>query len=99
MREPFGVFEGRAAIRGLFEDWVGTYDEFEYEVEERWDLGSGVIFLVWVQRGRLRGSTGWVQVRGASVGRWVDGLIERSTNYLDIDEARAAAERLAQERR
>jgi hypothetical protein len=29
---------------------------------------------------------------------WVDGLIERVTAYLDIEEARAAAERLAEER-
>jgi hypothetical protein len=27
-----------------------------------------------------------------------DGLIERTTNYADVDEARAAAERLAEER-
>jgi hypothetical protein len=32
------------------------------------------------------------------VGVWVDGLIERTTNYTDIDEARADAERLAEER-
>jgi hypothetical protein len=29
---------------------------------------------------------------------WEDGLIVRVTNYTDIDEARAAAERLAEER-
>jgi hypothetical protein len=29
---------------------------------------------------------------------WTDGLIERSSIYTDIDEARAAAERLAEER-
>jgi hypothetical protein len=29
---------------------------------------------------------------------WLDGAIERATNYFDIDEARAAAERLAEER-
>jgi hypothetical protein len=29
---------------------------------------------------------------------WRHGLIERLTTYADIDEARAAAERLAQER-
>jgi hypothetical protein len=29
---------------------------------------------------------------------WVDGLIEQTTNYLDPDQARAAAERLGQER-
>jgi hypothetical protein len=49
-------------------------------------------------RGRPRGSTGWVQFRYASVGSWLDGLIERSTNYLDPADARAAASRLAEER-
>jgi len=29
---------------------------------------------------------------------WADGLMERVTTFLDIDEARAAAERLAHER-
>jgi hypothetical protein len=29
---------------------------------------------------------------------WSDGLIVRNTTYPDIDEARAAAERLAEER-
>jgi hypothetical protein len=29
---------------------------------------------------------------------WAEGLIERFTTYTDIDGARAAAERLAQER-
>ena len=40
------------------------------------------------------------RVRSASVGAWVDGLIVRVTIYpeTDIDEARAAAERLAEER-
>jgi hypothetical protein len=29
---------------------------------------------------------------------WTEAVIERETGYLDIDEARAAAERLVQER-
>jgi hypothetical protein len=37
-------------------------------------------------------------MRLATVWVLVEGLIERQTNYFDIDEARAAAERLAQER-
>jgi hypothetical protein len=37
-------------------------------------------------------------MRHAAVGVWVDGLAIRITNYLDIDEARAAAERVADER-
>ncbi|HXW58406.1 MAG TPA: hypothetical protein VEJ23_02895 [Solirubrobacteraceae bacterium] len=33
-----------------------------------------------------------------AVWTWRDGLIVRTTNYADLDEARAAAERLAKER-
>ena len=51
-----------------------------------------------VMRGRLPGTKGWLQVRYASVSIWADGLVERQAWYADIDQARAAAERLAQER-
>jgi hypothetical protein len=92
------VFEGRAAIRSFIEDWYDAYDEIETEVEERCDLGHGLAFLVYVQRGRLRGSTRWVHARNALVNAWVDGLIQRTTVYEDISQARATAERLAEER-
>jgi hypothetical protein len=51
-----------------------------------------------VQKGRVAGSSGSVQLRYGAVTEWVDGLIVRNTTYTDIDEARAAAERLAEER-
>jgi ketosteroid isomerase-like protein len=94
----FEVFEGLAAIRSFIEDWFGAYDEVETEAEERRDLGHGLAFVVYVQRGRLRGSTRWVHARVAFVNAWADGLIQRTTVYVDIDEARADAERLAEER-
>jgi ketosteroid isomerase-like protein len=94
----FGVFEGRAAIRSFIEDWFGAYDEIETEAEERRDLGQGLAFVVYVQRGRLRGSTRSVHARVGVVNTWDDGLITRTTVYTDVDEGRAAAERLAQER-
>jgi len=93
-----GVFEGREAIRGFFEDWAISYDDFEQALEEVSDLGNGVTFGVFLMRGRLAGSSGFVELRYAGVSTWTDGLIERVTTYLDINEARAAAERLAEER-
>jgi ketosteroid isomerase-like protein len=93
-----GTHEGTATIRRFFEDWLGAYEEFEVEVEEILDLGNGVAFGVVVQRGRPVGSTGRVELRYAATSIWVDGMIARQTNDIDIDEARAAAERLAQER-
>src|SRR5262249_41279617 len=98
LREGAGVFEDRLALRSFAEDWLGAYDEFELGVEEIRDLGNGVVFGVQVQRGKPRGSTGWVHTRYAVVGTWVGGQIERGTAYTDIDQARTAAERLAEER-
>jgi ketosteroid isomerase-like protein len=93
-----GVFEGKAAVRGFFEDWSASYTDMEWRAEEIRDLGNAVTFAVILQQGRVAGSTGSVQLRYASVAEWRDGLIVRNTTYTDIDEARAAAERLAEER-
>jgi uncharacterized protein (TIGR02246 family) len=90
-------FEGRAAIRSFIEDWFGAYEELEFGLEEVRDLGKGVVFAVVTQNGRPVGSAGHVRQREGWVYVWVGGLIERFT-ISDIDEARAAAERLAQER-
>jgi ketosteroid isomerase-like protein len=92
------TFEGRTAIRGFWEDWFASYEELRLEQEEDLALGNGVVFAVIMQMARLVGSSGYVRYRHALVAIWVEGLIERVTLYPDIDEAHAAAERLAEER-
>jgi ketosteroid isomerase-like protein len=92
------VFEGREAIRGAYEDLRAPYEDLEVVAEEFRDLGSGVTVAVFVLRGRLRGSTGFVESRTASVATWTNGRIERAINYPDVDQGRAAAERLSEER-
>ena len=93
-----GLFEGREAIRGFFEDWIAAYEDFEQALEEVRDLGNGVTFALIFMRGRLAASSASVEFRYAAVSTWTDGLVERVTTYTDINEARAAAERLADER-
>jgi ketosteroid isomerase-like protein len=93
-----GTFDGHVAIRGFWEDWYASYEDLEVEPVEMLDLGSGVGFTVVVQIGRPVGSGGQVRLRYAIVSVWVEGLIVRLTNYTDIDQARAAAERLVEER-
>jgi ketosteroid isomerase-like protein len=93
-----GSYEETASIRRFFEDWRGSYAEYETDAEEVLELGDGVTLAVLVQRGRPRGSQGHVEIRYAAVFQWLGGLVVRITNYSDIDEARAAAERLAEER-
>ena len=87
-------FEGRAAIRSFVEDWFGTYEKLEFGLEEVRDLGNGVVFAVVTQNGRPVGSAGHVRQREGWVYVWVGGLIARLSTH-DVDEARAAAERLA----
>jgi ketosteroid isomerase-like protein len=97
---PMGleVYEGRPAIRRFFQDWWGAYEASEVKAEQILDLGHGITLAVLVFNARLVGSGGDVRLRYAAVTEWGDGVVLRDTNYSDIDEARAAAERLAESR-
>jgi ketosteroid isomerase-like protein len=98
-RAPDPPSEGRAAIRRVIEDWFDAFEELHFEFEEISDLGNGVVFGVLIQEGRLVGSGAHVGQREGWVYVWARGLIARlETTYFDIDEGRAAAERLAEER-
>jgi len=90
-----GIFSGPKAIRGLLEDWNGSYEEWTCEAEEVCDLGRGIVLVVLNERGRPVGSTARVQLRYALVAALAQGMIVRTRSYLDVDHARAAAERLA----
>ena len=93
------LLEGRAAIRGFVEEWFGSFAELRYEVEEFVVLDDGVVLAVVYQEGRPVGVGGRVHQREGWAICWsADGLIVRLTTHTDIDEARAAAERLAKER-
>ena len=96
------TFEGRVAIRSFLEEWFGGYEELELKLEDVRDLGSGVLFAVVFQEGVLAGSAGpgrvWQREGWAFL--WERGLIAlHAVLDTDIDEARAAAERLAESRR
>ena len=96
---PLGTsFAGVAAIRSFHEDWLRAYEEYEIQTEEILDLGNGVVLAVIRQNARPVGSTGHVQTRIAVTSELEDGEIVRVTVSYDIDQARAAAERLAEER-
>jgi ketosteroid isomerase-like protein len=89
---------GLTAIRGMLEDWFRPYDDYEIEVEELLDLGNGVVFSVAVNKGRPINSNAFAQWRQGFVVLMDDDLIGRIISYRDLDEARATAERLAEER-
>jgi ketosteroid isomerase-like protein len=93
-----GTFDGAAAIRGFVEDWFATWQDLVLETEEIVDLGHGVVFATVREEGRPTASGGHVEQQRGWVILGVEGNIARIVIYLDIDGARAAAERLAVER-
>jgi ketosteroid isomerase-like protein len=91
-----GTHTGPTAIRNFLEGWIGSFDEYEVVVEEMAALGNGVVFAVATQHARPAGSRGHMRLRYAPVFVWADGVAVRVTHYRDIEEARAAAGRLAE---
>ena len=93
-----GVHEGAGGFSALLRRLAGPLRRVTVEFEEIADLGGGAVFALLLQRGRLAGSDAEVHVRYVQVSEWVGDVSVRSTFWTDIDEGRAAAERLAHER-
>jgi ketosteroid isomerase-like protein len=97
------TLDGSAAIRERLEEWFGAFDELEFELEEVLDLGNGVTLTVVNQRARPAGGSdsggGHIERQETYVSVWREGMLIRSKTFLDVDQGRAAAERLAEERR
>ena len=92
-----GSLVGFDAIRAFVGDYWLMWEDHDHHVEEIVDIGRGVTFSVVREHGRMKGSDAVVTARNASVTIWADGRIVSTTSYPNIDGARAAAERLAQE--
>jgi len=99
-RAAGGLYEGRAAIRGFLDDWFDSFAELRMEVEELVVLDDGVLLAVVKQEGRPVGVDGQVHQREGWAICWsADSHIVRLTTRTDVDEARAAAARLAESMR
>ncbi len=88
-------FEGVPAIRGFIERWSDVYEAFDVQAEDILELGNGVVLCVFMNADRHEDGVSEPALRFALVIVWSEGAIRRVTGYEDIDEARAAAERLA----
>jgi hypothetical protein len=90
--------EGITAIRSYTEEFNGSVEGFRGELLEVVDLGGGAMLTTARQGGRPGGSASELIEHVAFVSVLVDGLVESMATYSDIDEARAAAGRLAEGR-
>ena len=93
-----GSYTGHAAVREFVADWWGNYEEFENKPEEIIDLDGGIVLAICHQTARPVGISGQVQRSDAYVFLFEEGACVRWTAYPDIDEGRAEAKPLAEER-
>jgi ketosteroid isomerase-like protein len=93
-----GIYEGVAAIGDFLMGYWATWEDHHHEIEAIHNFGHGVLLVAVREDGCLKGSEARVQARHLQVFEWEQRKIARITGYPDIDDARAAAERLAQER-
>ncbi len=91
-------FEGVTAIRRFIAEWWDSFEDHQTEVLEIVALGDRVAFARVREVGRPVGSNGQVKQFRGWVLQGTGGKIERVEPYFDATEARAAAERLAEER-
>jgi hypothetical protein len=91
------VYTGAEAIRVFSDDWLGALYVFAVQADEIEDFGNGVVYVEQVAH-RERTPGGLIELPSSVVALWDGGLLTQVTMYPDIDEARAAAERLAEER-
>ena len=97
--QPLGItLKSAPAIRSFLEDWLRSYEDYKYDQEEGHNLGNGVVFVVSRLDARPIGSPGRVEERWAFTVVWAAGVVVRVMARNDVDEARAAAERLAEAR-
>ncbi len=80
------------------QDWADLYEELAIDLQELADLGNSVVLAAVLAHGHPVDSSGYLDSREAWVYEGADGMIVRVRTYRDIDEGRAAAERLAEER-
>jgi ketosteroid isomerase-like protein len=96
---PDPRFEGEAAIRRLLLEWWSTFGDLSVTLDQVQEIGGGIVLAVFRQHGRPGGSSLGVEQTGALILELANGKVARLAVYpTDIDEARAAAERLAAER-
>jgi len=92
-----GIYEGVEAIRDFLVGYWATWEDHHHKIEGILDCGNGVLSVAIWEDGCPKGSGARVQTRHLQMFEWAQGKIIRVTGYADIEEARAAAERLAQE--
>ena len=93
----WAAWPGRSEYRGhegflrFFSEWVEPYEEWTQEDENFIDAGGAHVVTETLQRGRLRGTDSWVELRLAFLYTIEDGQLVRGEVYASPEDALEAA--------
>jgi hypothetical protein len=80
-------FIGMGGFEAFFGGWVEPYTEWVMETEEVREAGPAQVIATFRQRGRLRESGSWVELRAGLVYTLAAGLIQRLQVYTPPEDA------------
>jgi ketosteroid isomerase-like protein len=85
------TYRGREGVRQRLEEWLGSFDEYRYEVERIIDCGTDEVLVVATEVGR--GATSGAEVRSTNYELLTirDGMIVRIREFYDESTALEAA--------
>jgi ketosteroid isomerase-like protein len=86
-----GVYRGTEAVNRYFTQFLESFDEFSFEVEDFIDAGEDKALAPILLRSRGKGSGASVETRPAWIYTTRDGKVTRIDAFLDRAEALAAA--------
>jgi ketosteroid isomerase-like protein len=85
------LFHGHEGMNRFVRMWIGTWEDYEIEVEELFDAGDSVVAFT-RERGHGKGSAAPMEIAAAMVITLRDGAVVRWRAFFDRSEAfRAAA--------
>src|SRR3954453_1797926 len=93
-REPFC---GHRGVAEFFRRWLGTWEGYEFELEEMHQAADGRVITLFTERGRGRGSGAPVEIRPLGIWTVSDDKVVAYRGYMDREEGRRAAGLLAEE--
>jgi ketosteroid isomerase-like protein len=85
------VYAGVEEFNQFVEMWMEPFDSWTMDVEEILDGGGDQVVVILYQHGRLKGSTGQVDMRYGAIYTVVDGVVMRADAYSPAERALAAA--------
>jgi ketosteroid isomerase-like protein len=84
------VYHGRAGFSELLSSWAGAFDEWGQDLEAVEGVADGRVVAVARQRGKLKGSNSWTEMRYGVVYTVEGGLLRRAEVYTAAEDALAA---------